>query len=140
MKDNKDFGVNPMEVSLEDAAQEKQLADLLKMKAEEKMKLTATNGLRVLSKSKFYYGTNGDLREHIATYKGYAIMIKQEKISEDLNEKEVTMFPTLITLPELKMLKKVNGNVVRKLQPKSIHEYEKLTLIHGVVIKIDEGL
>jgi len=137
---NKEIGVTPTGVSFSDASQEKQLADLLKMKAEEKLKLSKTVGLRVLSKSKFYYSSTGDLREHIASYKGYAIMIKQEKISEDYNEKEVLMFPSLISLIDLKKLKKVNGNIVRKLQPKTIHEYEKIALIYGVLTKIDEGL
>ena len=140
MSENNETNVNPEEVSFEDAEQEQQLKDLLAAKAEDKMKLDAITGLRVLKKSKFYYGSNGELREAIASYGGYAIMIKQEKIKEDLNDEEVTMFPTLVTLAELKNMKKVNGNIVRKLQPNSIHEYEKMALIHGVVIQIDNGI
>ena len=128
------------EFSIEEAEQKEKLRELLKRKAEDKLNLENKEGLRLLKKSKFYYGNNGELREHFATYKGYAIMIKQEKIKEDLNEKEITMFPTLVTLDDLRKMKRVNGNIVRKLQPETIHEYEKMTLTQGIITKIDEGI
>jgi len=134
-KDNK-----PMEMTLEDGNKAKQLRDLLEQKAKEKLKLDSLPGLHLLKKSKFYYGSNGELREHIATYNGYAIMIKQEKIKEDLNDKEVKMFPSLVTLEDLRKMKKVNGNIIRKLNPDSIHEFEKMALIQGVVFQIDDGI
>ena len=130
----------PMEMTLEDGNKAKQLRDLLEQKAKEKLKLEALPGLHLLKKSKFYYGNNGELREHIATYNSYAIMIKQEKIKEDLNDKEVTMFPSIVTLTDLKKMKKVNGNIIRKKQPNSIQEFEKMALIHGVVTEIDKGI
>jgi len=128
----------PMEMTLEDGNKAKQLRDLLEQKAKEKLKLEALPGLHLLKKSKFYYGNNGELREHIATYNGYAIMIKQEKIKEDLNDKEVTMFPSIVTLTDLKKMKKVNGNIIRKKQPNSIHEFEKMALLIKVIEEIDK--
>ena len=128
------------EVSIEDAEKHEDLKAVLNKKAEEKLILENKEGLRLLKKSKFYYGNNGELREHFASYKGYAIMIKQERIKEELNDKEVTMFPSLVTLKDLKKMKKVNGNIVRKLQPDSIHEFEKMSLTQAVIQKIDLGL
>ena len=130
----------PIEMSLEDGNSTEQLRDLLNRKAKEKLQLESLKNLNILKKSRFYYGINGELREHIATYKGYAILIKQEQIKEELDSKNNTMFPTLLTLEDLRKLKKVNGNIIRKLQPNSIHEYEKMALIQGVIFKIDEGI
>ena len=130
----------PMEMSLEDGNSAEQLRDILNKKAQEKTALNNIEGLNILKKSKFYYGNNGELREHIATYKGYAIMIKQEKIKEEVNQKENNMFPTLVKLTELKSMKRVNGNVIRKLNPNSIHEFEKMALVQGVVVQIDKGI
>jgi len=133
-------GEIPMEMSLEDGNSAEQLRDILEQKAKEKMQMENLPGLNILKKSKFYYGNNGELREMIAAYNGYAIMIKQEKIKEDLNDKEVNMFPSLVTLEDLRKMKKVNGNIIRKMNPDSIHDFEKMALIQGVVIRIDEGI
>ena len=130
----------PMEISLEDGNAVEQLKDLLEKKAKEKLKLASIKGLAILPKSKFYYGTNRELREHIATYKGYAILLKQENLKEEINLKENRMFPSLVTLVDLKKMKKVNGNIIRKLQPDSVHEYEKMALVQGVMTEIDKGL
>ena len=137
MENNTNF---PGEVSFEDAKATQQLKDILDKKAKEKLQLESLKDLMILKKSKFYYGTNKNLREHIATYKGYAILIKQEQIKEELNEKENKMFPSLVKIEDLRKMKKVNGNIVRKLQPNSIHEYEKMALVQGVIFEIDKGL
>jgi len=137
MENNANF---PGEVSFEDAKATQQLKDILDKKAKEKLQLESLKDLMILKKSKFYYGTNKNLREHIATYKGYAILIKQEQIKEELNEKENKMFPSLVKIEDLRKMKKVNGNIVRKLQPNSIHEYEKMALVQGVIFEIDKGL
>lgn len=130
----------PMEMSLEDGNSTQQLKELLAKKAKEKLQLESLNSLTILKKSKFYYGNNGELREHIASYKNYAILIKQELIKEKLDEKNNTMFPSLVTLDDLKKMKKVNGNTVKKIQPDSIHEHEKLALLIKVVPEIDKGI
>lgn len=130
----------PMEMSLEDGKAAEQLKDILDKKAKDKLKLQENKNLHILAKSKFYYGNNGELREHIATYKGYAILLKQENLKEEINTKENKMFPSLVTLEDLKKLKKVNGNIIRKLQPNSLHEYEKMALIQGVIFEIDKGV
>jgi len=130
----------PMEMSLEDGKAAEQLKNILDKKAKDKVKLQENKNLHVLAKSKFYYGTNGELREHIATYKGYAILLKQENLKEEINAKENKMFPSLVTLEDLKKLKKVNGNIIRKLQPDSLHEYEKMALIQGIIFEIDKGV
>ena len=137
MKDN---DKKPMEVSLEEGNASQQLKDLLDAKAKEKLKLQNMKDLHILKKSRFYKNSDGNLREHIASYKGYAILLKQEKIKEELNNKEMTMFPSLIKLNELKNMKRVNGNIVRKINPESIHEYEKMALIQGTITEIDKGL
>jgi len=129
--------IKPFEMSLEDGKSEKQLADLLAAKAKDKLQLESMKDMHLLKKTKFYYNAKGELREHIATYKGFAIMLKQEQIKELENDKETRMFPTLIKIMEVKHMKKVNGNIVRKLQPDSIHEYEKLSLMMKVIIEID---
>jgi hypothetical protein len=130
----------PGEVSFEDAKATQQLKDILETKAKEKVKLENFSGLNILSKSKFYYSTTGELREHIATYKGYAILLREDNMIEDIDGEVSNAYPIIVTLSDLKKLKKINGNVVRKLQPKTIHEYEKMAVIQGVVTKIDEGI
>jgi len=127
----------PKEVSIEDAEASKKLKDILDKKAKEKLTLIANVDLNVLKKSKFFYSNDGSFREHIATYKGYAILIKSDLIKEEINTEETKMFPSLIKLEDLKKLKRVNGNVVRKKQPDSIHEYEKIALLIKVVPEID---
>lgn len=140
-KDTKNNAGNaPEEVSFNDAAQEEQLRDLLDKKAKEKLDLENTPDLHLLKKSKFYYSANGELREQLANYKGYAIMIRQEKIKEEINDKETRMFPALVTLEDLRKMKKVNGNIVRKLQPNSLHEFEKMALVIKVITEIDKGI
>jgi len=129
----------PMEMSLEDGNSAEQLKEILAEKARRDLATQNLKGLHVLKKSRFYY--NGDkLREHIGTYMGKAILIKQEHIKEELNSKENKMFPSLVDLKDLKLMRKVNGNVVRKLQPKSVHEYEKMALIQAVVTEMDKGV
>ncbi len=130
----------PEEVSFDDAASAEQLRELLARKAHEKIQIANTEGLIVLKKSKFYYATNGNLREHIATYKDFAILIKQENIKEEINDKENRMFPSLVSLEDLRKMKRVNGNVVRRIQPDSLHEFEKMALIQAVVSRIEEGV
>jgi UDP-3-O-[3-hydroxymyristoyl] glucosamine N-acyltransferase len=130
----------PMEMSLEDGKSAQQLAEILAAKAKDKLQIESMQDMHLLKKSKFYYNSKKELREHIATYKGYAILIKQEQIKELENDKETRMFPTLIKINELKFMKKVNGNIVRKIQPQSIHEYEKMALIQGVIAEINKGL
>jgi len=127
-------------MSLEDGNSAEQLRNILEQKAKEKMQMENLPGLNILKKSKFYYGNNGELREHIASYNGFAIMIKQEKIKEDLNDKEVSMFPSLVALKDLKKMKKVNGNIIRKLNPNSIHDFEKMALLVKVIEEIDKGI
>ena len=130
----------PTEVSLEDGKSAQQLRDILDKKAKEKLKLQENKDLHILKKSRFYYNVNAELREHIATYKGYAILLKQENLKEEINTKENKVFPSLVTLEDLKKLKRVNGNVIRKLQPNSLHEYEKMALIQGVMFEVDKGV
>ena len=115
------------------------LRDIIDKKAKEKLKLKSTNGLFLLKRSRFYM--NGEnLREHIATYKDYAIMLKQEQLKTEYNDKEHIGHLSLVHVSVLKELKKVNGNVIRQIQPKSLHEYEKMALIQSTIVKIDEGL
>ena len=126
-----------MEMSLEEGKNVKQLQDILREKAAEKANLQSNNSLQLLKKSKFYYSADGTIREHIATYGGYAVLLNSDKLKEELNTKENTMFPTLVKADELHGLKKVNGNIVRKLQPNSLHEFEIMILIQGVIKEID---
>jgi len=130
-----------MEMTLEDGKAQQQLNDLLMQKAKEKQDLENMNGFVLIKKTKFYRTVSGELAEHIASYKGYAILIKQdikEKI-EDTDE-AILMKPTLVLLTELKNLKRVNGNIVRKINPTSLHEFEKLSLVQGVIVAVDKGL
>jgi hypothetical protein len=85
---------------------------------------------------------NGDkLREHVATYKNYAIMLKQEQLKEDDGKsKMMEVFPALIDTNLLSVMKRVNGNVIRKMQPKTLHQYEIMALVNQVVVNIDKGL
>jgi len=129
-----------IEITPEEAAGTQQLTDLLNEKAKEKFNLEKLKGLNLLKKSKFYYSTNGELREHISTYNGYAILLKQENLKEEINDKEDTIFPSIVTIEDLRKMKKVNGNKVRKIQPKSLHEWEKMALVQGVIHNIDKGI
>lgn len=136
----KETNINPEEVSFEDAAQAQQLRELLEQKILDKQKLNETKGLKVLKKSKFYYGVDDNLREHIATYNGMAILLKQEEVPEELNDKEQGMTVALVTLPDLKKMKKVNGNIVRKINPKTIHEFEKMAAVQSIILELDKDI
>jgi len=129
-----------LEVSIEEASKADQLIDIINAKTKEKNKLEEIDSLHLLTKSRFYYNADKQLREHVGTYKGFAILLKQEKIKEILNDKENTMFPSLVTLTDLKRMKRVNGNIVRKINPDSLHEYEIMALIQGIILEIDKGL
>ena len=134
----------PEEVSFEDAKQQKQLEKILEEKAKQKTKLDQIIGLNVLRRSKFYYGKNNELREHIATYKSqknetYAILLNSNKImKEEINPDEAKVFPILVKLEDLKKMKKVNGNVVRKLQPKTLHKWDQMALVQGTIVEIEK--
>jgi sRNA-binding regulator protein Hfq len=132
----------PKEVSFEEAANSntKDLKELLNEKAKTKVNMENIPGLTILKKSKFYM--NGDkLREHVATYKNYAIMLKQEQLKEDDGKsKMMEVFPALIDTNLLSVMKRVNGNVIRKMQPKTLHQYEIMALVNQVVVNIDKGL
>jgi hypothetical protein len=128
----------PMELSLEDGEAALQLKELLEQKAKDKINLNKNPNLNMLKRSKFYYSPNNEFREHIANYKGYAILIKQENIKEELDSKTMKMFPSLVTLTDLRKMKKVNGNIVRKSNPKTVHEFEKIALVQEVMKEIDK--
>jgi hypothetical protein len=133
----------PQEVQFEEAKAQgvPDLKELLDKKAQEKLNMDAVPGLHVLKKSVFYM--NGDeLREHVATYKDYAIMLKQEHLKENIqdNLKEITVFPALIQKDLLHTMKRVNGNVIRKMKPKTLHKYEIMALVQQTIGKIDKGI
>lgn len=134
-------GVDPKEVSFEEAKAEgvPDLKELLDKKAQEKLNIENIPGLHVLKKSKFYM--NGDLlREHIATYKGKAIMLKQEQLKEAAEDmREIQVFPAIVEEDLLTVMKKVNGNVVRQINPATLHKYEKMAIVNQIVSKIDAG-
>jgi len=143
MQENQDNKI-PKEVSFEEAKQAKKLEKILEEKAKEKTKLDNILGLNVLKRSKFYYGKNNELREHIATYRSeknenYAILLNSSKImKEDISSDEAKVFPVLIKLEDLKKMKKVNGNIVRKLQPKTLHKWDQMALIQGTIAEIEK--
>lgn len=111
----------------------------LKEITNQKSKLNDIIGLRVLKKSKFYYGKDKNFREHIASYQGYAILLKQENLDfSGENQKEKELDISLVTLKDLKKMKKVNGNIVRKINPKSLHDFEKMAVVQQAILKIDE--
>jgi hypothetical protein len=117
------------EIGIDEA---KALPDLRSAGKLQKLKIP---NLQVLKKSKFY-SLDDKLREHIGTYRGYAIMLKQESLREE-HGKEVHLNPSLIQANMLGNLKKVNGNTIRKMQPKTLHESEKLSLFLKIQAEID---
>ena len=130
----------PSEVSLDEVKSYPNLGDMLDEKAKEIQELSKNTGLYLLKKSKFYM--NGEnLREHIANYKGYAIMLKQENLKEEIegNTKEHKVNPAIIDLNMLSLMKPVNGNIVRKLNPNSLHFHEKMSVVIATVKEIDKG-
>lgn len=120
--------------------EEKQEVINLKDVIEANKKIKNIVGLRVLSKSQFYYSpdSNKDLREHVASYKQFAIMLKSNHLREDQG-KTVELFPSLVKLDELQFMKKVNGNIVRKLKPRTLSVYELMPMIQSIVHKIDNS-
>ena len=104
-------------------------------------KLKTMGSVHILKKSQFYM--NGDkLREHIGNHKNYAILLKQEELKEDIPElrddrKQVKLFASIVKLSELKLMKKVNGNIIRKMQPKTLHDVEKMPLVMESIKLID---
>ena len=136
---------NDLEIKPEEFTQEQideqgvgDLKKLLNEKAQEKIKMKSLDGLHILKKTKFYM--NGeDLREHIATYKGYAIMLKQEQLKEEIEGslKEQKVFPALIEVDLLCVMKRVNGNVVRKMNPITLHQYDQMAVVQSVIEIID---
>jgi len=85
----------------------------------------------LLKKSRFYK-INGKLREHIGNFKDYAICLKEECISKEINKNEINLFPVLIKLNKIKYLKKVNGNIIRKIKPKTLNLIQKKLLIEKI--------
>jgi hypothetical protein len=104
----------------------------LKMKYLEE---SSTFNIQFLSKEKFYRNSKSELLEHFCTYKNYAILIKTGKESE-ISDKELEVPVTLVKINELKDLKKVNGNIVRKLQPSTLDKGTKFML----AIKASESI
>jgi hypothetical protein len=117
------------------------LKELLDKKTQEKLNIDSIPGLHVLKKSTFYMNRD-KLREHVATYKDYAIMLKQEQLKEDIenNLKEITVFPALVQKDLLHAMKRVNGNIIRKMKPKTLHKYEIMALIQRTIAQIDKGI
>ena len=123
-----------------DLSQHPSIQEKIKELEDVKKTLFKTPGLFFLKKSKFYYNYQGNLREHIATYKDWAILLKQEKIDiEELEDKNIKLYPALIKVKELHFLKKVNGNNIRKIKPKTLGRVQKIALVQGVVDKINSG-
>lgn len=116
-----------------------ELSDLIEENSKIEETLNNNTNLSLLKKSKFYLN-GSNLREHIATYKGYAILLKQEQLSKflDSKEKEDIIETSLVTLNTLKQMKKVNGNIIRKMQPKAIGQYDKMALLYKTIIEIDK--
>ena len=122
------------EVSFEEAKDLgiRDLTDVLN----EEAAINKISNLYLLKESRFYM--NGDnLREHIATYKNYAILLKQEILKQDSGNKMVTLFPSLVHLSDLKKIKKVNRNKVRKMNPQTLLLKEKLSLMYETIKHID---
>ena len=92
--------------------------------------------LIVYSKTQFY-GTKKDLREHIASYKDYAILLKSSELKEELDKKKTSINCSLVLVKDLKNLKKVNGNIIRKIQPLTLSPYEKIPLVNQIISKLD---
>ncbi len=86
---------------------------------------------KILKKSVFYY-YNDKLREHIATYNGYAILIKQECI----NNSEPAF--SIIKKTDLQLLKKVNGNIIRKINPSSFNVETKTKMLFECIEEISK--
>jgi len=111
----------------------------LQEKQEQYKKIEKLPGLYVLKKSRFYDTENG-WREHIATYKDYAIMLKTNNLRGEQNNNTTQMYPILVPINGVKYMKKVNGNIVRKKNPDTLSWPEKMVLIEAVTRKIDNEL
>jgi len=111
--------------------------ELDKLLKDKKMKpVFERDGLTFFKKSRFYMN-KGVLREHIATYKGYAILLDHNNLKETLDENKTKMMPILISANDIKLLKKINGNIIRKLNPQTLTKLEKAVMLDEVMKNID---
>ena len=153
-KPNSDNDINPQ--NAQNAQNAQKLEELIKDKREleklNKLKLLNSRAT-LLKKSKFYRikRPNGklselsELREHIGNYREYGIFLKQEEM---LNIDDITVIkatsneakinPSIILIKDIKFLKAINGNIIRKIQPKTIHEIEKMSVLLASMEKIDK--
>jgi len=113
-----------------------QLADLLKDQKEKEEEIKKIPALSLLKKSKFYYYDN-NLREHIANYKNYSILLKQENVSQETEEKDIVIKPSIVKTEDLKKVKRVNANIIKKTNPSTLMYNEKMMVLLGVIEKID---
>lgn len=91
--------------------------------------------IKVLKKQKFYYSNNGDILEHFSSYKNYAILLRScTELDEDIKIDFV-----LILLKDLKNIKRVNGNVVRKINPRTVSTTQKIMIFYKAKEFIDSG-
>ena len=95
-------------------------------------------GIQLLKKSKFYK-VNGKIREHIGNYKCYGLFLKQELLKEKIEDdsKNETLFISLIKTEDIPLLKKINGNIVRRTNPETLHKIDIMKMMPKVMEKID---
>jgi len=93
-----------------------------------------------LKKSEFY--ANGDeLIEHIANYKKFAICLKSNSIKEINEGEDVELKTALIEINDLKKLKKINKNVIKRngKQIKGLGDFEKFMLFIEILKSLKKG-
>ena len=90
----------------------------------------------MLNKSKFYMNGKSWI-EHIGSFKGFAICLKSEDLIDHVDDKHDKLKYILIAENDLKILKPINGNVIRKLQPDSVNKLNKGLVFNTARVDIE---
>ena len=115
----------------------------IKRKNEELKKLKDIKGLYILKKSRFYSKDGTDsiesLREHFATYKDYVITIKQnmERKTLENGDEVISVDIAVVTKDDIKLMKRINSNKVRKMMPNTINDLEKISALLNITKELD---
>ena len=108
-----------------------------KLIIETEQKFKSIIGLQKLKKSKFYDKDN-ELIEHIANFKDYSVFINHEYLSDIENTNNLDIKLKVIETKDLKYLKKINNNTIKKINPIGLSDIQRKMILVDITPKIDD--
>ena len=113
-----------------------------KLIIETEQKFKSIISLQKLNKSKFYNKDN-ELIEHIANFKGYSIFVNHkylgsiENTENTKNTDNLDIKLKVIRTKDLKYLKKINDNTIKKINPVGLSDIQRKMILVDIAPKID---